>query len=67
MAKKRKRKAQSEKSSGKSTSSISSGTTRSLSENFSPDYAYVIRDLRTIGTLAGIFITILVVLAIFLR
>lgn len=67
MAKKRKNKPQSEKSSGKATSSISSGPARSLSENFNPDYTYVIRDLRTIGTLAGIFITILIVLAIFLR
>jgi hypothetical protein len=67
MAKKRKRKPQSEKSSGSGALSTSSGSTRNRTENFNPDYSYVIRDLRTIATLAGIFLTILVVLAIFLR
>jgi hypothetical protein len=32
-------------------------------DNFNPDYEYVKQDLRTIGILAGIFITILVVLS----
>ncbi len=34
---------------------------------FKPDYSYVIKDLRRIGTLAGTFIAILVVLSFFLR
>jgi hypothetical protein len=40
---------------------------RSLQEDFSPDYSYVIKDLRRIGTLAGTFLVILVVLSFFLR
>ena len=34
---------------------------------FNPDYTYIRRDLRRIGTLAGTFFVILVVLAFFLR
>ena len=34
---------------------------------FNPDYAYVRRDLRRIGLLAGSFFVILVVLSFFLR
>ena len=34
---------------------------------FNPDYTYVKRDLRRIGTLAGFFVAILVVLSLFLR
>lgn len=34
---------------------------------FDPDYSYVVKDLRRIGLLAGGFITLLVVLAFFLR
>jgi hypothetical protein len=34
---------------------------------FNPDYGYIKRDLRRIGTLAGSFFVILVVLAFFLR
>jgi len=34
---------------------------------FNPDYSYVFKDLRTIGVLAGAFITALVVLSIFLK
>jgi hypothetical protein len=33
---------------------------------FNPDYSYVKRDLRRIGTLAGFFIVVLVVLSFFL-
>ena len=36
-------------------------------ETFNPDYSYVKKDLRRIGTLAGIFLTVLVVLSFFLR
>lgn len=34
---------------------------------FNPDYTYVKRDLARIGTLAGFFIAVLVVLSFFLR
>jgi hypothetical protein len=34
---------------------------------FNPDYTPIIKDLRRIGTLAGTFIIILVVLSFFLR
>jgi hypothetical protein len=34
---------------------------------FNPDYTYVKRDLRRIGTLAGFFVVVLVVLSFFLR
>jgi hypothetical protein len=34
---------------------------------FKPDYAYVVKDLRRIGMLAGSFIVILVALSFFLR
>lgn len=44
-----------------------SGSSRSFTDNFNPDYTYVIKDLRNIGILAGIFITILVILSLFLR
>ncbi|MDQ2693726.1 MAG: hypothetical protein M3Y68_16940 [Chloroflexota bacterium] len=46
------------------TVSMASSPTRT---EFNPDYAYVKRDLRRIGTLAGFFITVLVVLSFFLR
>jgi hypothetical protein len=39
-----------------------SGRSTSL-DGFNPDYSYVKKDLREIGILAGIFITILVVLS----
>jgi hypothetical protein len=36
-------------------------------KGFSPDYSYVIKDLRRIGVLAGSFIVLLIVLSFFLR
>ncbi len=30
---------------------------------FNPDYSYVIKDLKRIGTLAGIFIAVLIILS----
>lgn len=39
----------------------------SSSESFHPDYSDVKKDLRRIGILAGSFVTILVILAFFLR
>lgn len=37
------------------------------SNEFTPDYSPVIRDLKRIGVLAGTFIALLVVLSFFLR
>jgi hypothetical protein len=34
---------------------------------FNPDYSFVVRDLRTIGILAGTFVTILIILSFFLN
>lgn len=42
-------------------------TSRASTSDFNPDYSYVISDLKRIGILAGSFITILVVLSLFLR
>ncbi len=36
-------------------------------EEFNPDYSYVVKDLKRIGTLAGSFIVILIALSFFLR
>lgn len=44
-----------------------SATAQTSSEDFNPDYTYVIKDLRRIGTLAGTFLLVLVILAFFLR
>lgn len=35
--------------------------------DFDPDYNYVVKDLKRIGTLAGSFIFLLIVLSFFLR
>ena len=67
MSNKRKRQTRTGSSSIKSTRSGSTGESQKLPDNFNPDYTYVAQDLRRIGTLAGIFISILVILAIFLR
>ncbi len=42
-------------------------TTSRTDDSFNPDYSYVIRDLKRIGTLAASFLAILVVLSFFLR
>ena len=57
MAKKRKRQV------GRRSSRIS--TQRSV--EFNPDYSDVKKDLKTIGSLAGFFVFVLVVLSFFLR
>ncbi|OGO17162.1 MAG: hypothetical protein A2Z14_05975 [Chloroflexi bacterium RBG_16_48_8] len=36
-------------------------------DDFQPDYTYVIEDLKRIGILAGSFVTLLIVLSLFLR
>ncbi|MBE9474353.1 MAG: hypothetical protein IMY85_05640 [Chloroflexi bacterium] len=66
MSKKRKRKNRSGSPSGQPTPSGSGTSARKLPDNFDPDYTYVIKDLRTIGILAGIFLTILISLSFFL-
>ena len=40
---------------------------RKAQVEFNPDYTYVKQDLRRIATLAGTFITLMVILAFFLR
>ncbi len=35
--------------------------------NFDPDYSHILKDLRRIGTLAGSFIIILIVLSFFVH
>jgi hypothetical protein len=52
------------KSKRMTTVSMTPSTTRT---EFNPDYTYVKKDLVRIGTLAGFFITVLVVLSFFLR
>jgi hypothetical protein len=51
---------------GQATSLDSGTSARKLSDNFDPDYTYVKKDLRNIGILAGIFISILVILSFFI-
>lgn len=46
------------------TVNMSSGSSRS---EFNPDYSMVKKDLARIGTLAGFFITVLIVLSFILR
>jgi len=46
------------------TVSVTSSTSRN---EFNPDYTYVKKDLARIGTLAGFFIVVLVVLSFFLK
>jgi hypothetical protein len=65
MSKKRKR--SSRASNIPKSRGASSSSSKSLREEFSPDYTYVIKDLRRIGTLAGSFFLILVVLSFILR
>lgn len=73
MAKKQKRNVASSKNPTsnlpKSTPAPSSTASRyaSPSSEFNPDYTYVKKDLKRIGTLAGSFLVILVVLSFFLR
>lgn len=54
------------KKSKRMTTSVSMASTSSRTE-FNPDYTYVKKDLARIGTLAGFFIVVLVVLSFFLR
>jgi len=54
------------KKSKRMTTSVSMASPSSRTE-FNPNYTYVKKDLARIGTLAGFFIVILVVLSFFLR
>ncbi len=55
------------RSSPASTAASPAQTASSKTFEFQPDYSYVIKDLRRIGTLAGAFIAILLILSFFLR
>jgi len=66
MSKKNRRQSRSNRTEN-SPSPPSRTTTARTEETFNPDYSYVIRDLKRIGTLAASFLAILIVLAFFLR
>lgn len=56
------------KASIKTTAAVSSSANlplaaRAPKEEFNPDYTYVIRNLKKIGTLAAVFIAILIILS----
>lgn len=55
------------KKSKRTTTTTVSMTSQPPRTEFNPDYTYVKRDLARIGTLAGFFIAVLVVLSFFLR
>lgn len=42
-------------------------SSRSFDRDFNPDYTHVINDLKRIGTLAGSFLIILIILSFFLH
>ena len=44
---------------------VKAATTRG--RDFNPDYSAVRKDLKTIGSLAGFFVVVLIVLSFFLR
>jgi hypothetical protein len=50
----------------RATTTVSMAPPSSRTE-FNPDYTYVKKDLARIGTLAGFFVVVLVVLSFFLR
>lgn len=67
-------KSQTRKTSGIASSSSTSTTTfatsttgRSFEREFNPDYTPVVKDLRRIGTLAGTFFLVLIVLSFILK
>ena len=49
------------------TTSVSVTPSTNTRTEFNPDYTYVKRDLVRIGTLAGFFVTVLIILSFFLR
>lgn len=46
---------------------VSNNGSRGFDRDFNPDYSYVVKDLRRIGTLAGTFFVILIALSFILR
>jgi hypothetical protein len=54
------------KKSKRTTTTVSMAPPSSRTD-FNPDYTYVKKDLARIGTLAGFFVVVLVVLSFFLR
>ena len=66
MKSKRVRKTSTENGQKKGNSTATRSRTRNRPDEFNPDYTYVKKDLREIGILAGIFITILVALSFFI-
>ena len=61
----RKKRRQTRRSSSQ-TSKKASNSEISYGNEFNPDYSYVIKDLKRIGTLAGVFFIILIVLSFIL-
>jgi len=51
----------------RATQSVSFSSTPAAREEFNPDYTMVKKDLKRIGSLAGLFITVLIVLSFFLK
>ena len=51
----------------RATQSASFSSTPAAREEFNPDYTMVKKDLKRIGSLAGLFITVLIVLSFFLK
>jgi hypothetical protein len=66
MSKRRKRKSTPQTAAKQTARSGADSSASKLPDNFNPDYTYVKQDLRIIGILAGIFITILVILSFIL-
>jgi hypothetical protein len=54
------------KKSKRTTTTVSMASPSTRTE-FNPDYTYVKKDLARIGTLAGFFVIVLIVLSFFLR
>jgi hypothetical protein len=67
MSKKRKKQTRVESSPTTRTFRTVGNVPRPAPVEFNPDYAYVKKDLRRIGILAGTFISILIILTFFLR
>lgn len=69
MAKKAKRQSRKSAASGQAVAveQYSTFMNKTNEREFNPDYSAVTKDLKRIGTLAGIFIFLLVVLSFFLR
>jgi hypothetical protein len=49
------------------SSAVFTSSARSVDKEFNPDYSYVTKDLKRIGSLAAFFFTVLVVLSFFLK